>query len=704
MKVLIKHTLSAMNTRLHIEFNSEALISELRKIVSSKLGVPLSLIQLTTKKCGVVVLMTDFWPLSFFISSDVAVIKLNILESAAPRSELSINVLSQTQITRSRGLSKDIPAIDHLISISKMGSVMSLQDFLEVYENEIKDEDVLNQEQECKWGALHYACYYGHASIVEILVTLRVNCNKVSIDEWTPLQLSAYLNKAECVRVLLSHPNIQVNKVTKFRGTALHLACAQGNPAIVKMLLEKNAHIDIEDHMKRTPIEYAKTDEILDIIPVFVGLHQLKKLKSESEIPTSFCSEVFLTNSFMLNDRLVFLYMDVEHATLNRYARKEDFLDKKPAELYVKISDIQDVVYSESKDQYSFKIITSKSSIRYYSKHKELAQEWTSRLKSANEYSHINKPLEMERKNTEIEEEAVSEESVLTPSENIDYSSFTIMDEIGSGSFGTVYKVRRNTTGEIYAMKSLSKPTLQKHKQLKYAISECKIMKQLNHPFIVPLYYAFQTPKYLYLILELCPNGDLYGFIEKKTRLDESVARFYIAEVILALEYLHSLDIIYRDLKPANVLVDSFGHAKLADFGLAKEKMEKGNLAMTMAGSPAYLPPEIVLKKGASKASDIYGIGPLLFELLTGTTPYYCDDIDGLFQNIKSGKLSFPNYVTSTAKDFIISVMNRDPAKRPQITQIKRHNFFRKLDWEALLARRIRPPKLDFVNFEETNF
>ncbi|OMJ79073.1 hypothetical protein SteCoe_20974 [Stentor coeruleus] len=132
--------------------------------------------------------------------------------------------------------------------------------------------------------------------------------------------------------------------------------------------------------------------------------------------------------------------------------------------------------------------------------------------------------------------------------------------------------------------------------------------------------------------------------------------------------------------------------------------MEKGNLAMTMAGSPAYLPPEIVLKKGASKASDIYGIGPLLFELLTGTTPYYCDDIDGLFQNIKSGKLSFPNYVTSTAKDFIISVMNRDPAKRPQITQIKRHSFFRKLDWEALLARRIRPPKLDFVNFEETNF
>ena len=266
------------------------------------------------------------------------------------------------------------------------------------------------------------------------------------------------------------------------------------------------------------------------------------------------------------------------------------------------------------------------------------------------------------------------------------------MEEIGSGSFGVVYKVKKINNGQIFAMKSLSKSMLQKQKQLKYAISECKIMKQLNHPFIVPLYFAFQTPKYLYLILELCPNGDLLGLLEKKGALEENIARFYLAEVILALEYLHESDIIYRDLKPANVLIDLDYHAKLADFGLAKEKVGKVNPAMTMAGSPAYLPPEIIAKKGASQASDIYGLGPLLYELLTCKTPYYNDNIDTLFQNIKTAKLSFPDYVSSTAKDFIVQVMNKDPIKRPQMSQIKRHPFFRKMDWEALLSRRIRPP------------
>lgn len=306
---------------------------------------------------------------------------------------------------------------------------------------------------------------------------------------------------------------------------------------------------------------------------------------------------------------------------------------------------------------------------------------------------------------SEIQEESPdnsTDTTVVNEEENVEFSSFSIMEEIGSGSFGIVYKVNKISTGQIFAMKSLSKVALQKQKQLKYAISECKIMKQLNHPFIVPLFYAFQTPKYLYLILELCPNGDLLGLLEKKGVIEETIARFYLAEVLLALEYLHESDIIYRDLKPANILIDSEFHAKLADFGLAKERGNNANPAMTMAGSPAYLPPEIVEKKGASFASDIYGLGPLLYELLTGTTPYYMEDIDLLFQNIKTAKLSFPESVSSNARDLISQVMQKDPTKRPQISKIKRHPFFRKMDWEALLSRRIRPPKLGLAD-EELN-
>lgn len=691
MRVLIKHVPSTPNGKIHIDFNSEAPISELRKIISEKLNVPLSCMQLTTKKCGVVVLMTDTWPLSFFISSEKANIKLNLLETLEFKRARTMSTISY--LTPNRTLSP----IEYLIAVCKSGSLQALADFFEVHEAEIQDEDLLNQEQECKWGALHYACYFGHDQITKALVSQKVNCNKVSIDEWTPLQLSCYFNKLDCVEALLQHPNIQINKMTKFRGTGLHLACVQGNSEIVKLLLDNHAYMNIEDHAKKTPIEYARSSILFDILPRYSGMQQLKKYEQSKQALTPFCSEVYLTNSFSLVDKTVFLYMDIDHYTLKRYNKKEDYLDQKKAEHYIKINNIQDVVYSENKDQYIFRIITSKNTIKYYTKYKELTAEWINRIKIITEYTHINNFSENQIKNDEPDEEVISEESHKT----VDFNSFNIIEEIGSGSFGTVYKVQKISTGEIYAMKSLNKATLKRQKQLKYAISECKIMSQLDHPFIVPLYYAFQTPKYLYLVLELCTNGDLFGFIEKKGRLEENVSKFYLAEVILAIEYLHNHNIIYRDLKPANVLIDKFGHARLADFGLAKEKVEKGNLAMTMAGSPAYLPPEIVLKKGASKASDIYGLGPLLFELLTGTTPYYCEDMDELFQNIKAGKLIFPNYISSLSREFITLLMNRDSSKRPQISQIKRHAFFRKMDWEALLAKRIRPPKLDFIQFEE---
>ena len=263
---------------------------------------------------------------------------------------------------------------------------------------------------------------------------------------------------------------------------------------------------------------------------------------------------------------------------------------------------------------------------------------------------------------------------------------------MGSGSFGTVYKVIKNNTQEIFAMKSLSKQKLMRQRQLKYAINECKVLRQMDHPFIVNLHYAFQNSKHLYLVLEYCPNGDLSDLLEKLGKFSEKLAKFYMAETVLAIEYLHSLDIVYRDLKPANILLDTQFHIKLADFGLAKENVALVDPNMTLAGSPAYLAPEIVARAGAGKTADIYGLGVLLFELLTGSTPYSGDDMKELFNVITHGKFTLPDYLSDDAKKCIKILMYKNPNKRPSITQIKRMNFFKKVNWDAMMSKRIKPP------------
>ena len=275
--------------------------------------------------------------------------------------------------------------------------------------------------------------------------------------------------------------------------------------------------------------------------------------------------------------------------------------------------------------------------------------------------------------------------------EVVNFDSFELLEELGQGSFGVVYKARKKTSSEVFAMKCLSKAKLRKQRQLKYAISECKIMKILKHPFVLQMFYAFQTPQSLYLVIEYCPNGDLLKLVHKNSKVSEDIVRFYAAEIVLALEYLASLDIVYRDLKPENVLIDNEGHAKLADFGLAKEDITN-NPAMTMAGSPAYLPPEIVKHKGASAASDIYGIGVMIYEMLTGSLPHYNEDIELLYNSIVKDQIAIPGFVSSEAKDLMKSLMHKKPEKRLNFSQIKKHSFFKKIDWEALLEKKIPVP------------
>jgi serum/glucocorticoid-regulated kinase 2 len=267
-----------------------------------------------------------------------------------------------------------------------------------------------------------------------------------------------------------------------------------------------------------------------------------------------------------------------------------------------------------------------------------------------------------------------------------------VLEEIGAGSFGCVYRARRKETREIVALKALNKKMLVRNRQLKYAVGECRILRQLQSPFVVRMFDAFQTPNSLYMVLEYCAGKDLSVLLEQKQQFSADETRFYMSEIILALEYLHERDIMYRDLKPENVLLDDFGHVKLADFGLAKENVTTSRQAKSFCGSPAYLSPETLDKQGAGKPADLYGLGAVMYEMLTGMPPYYDDDLKVLYANIRRGVLDFPRNVNNTARELIKALLSKSPALRPKLADVKAHAFFRKVNWEQLAKKQVSPP------------
>jgi serine/threonine protein kinase len=259
--------------------------------------------------------------------------------------------------------------------------------------------------------------------------------------------------------------------------------------------------------------------------------------------------------------------------------------------------------------------------------------------------------------------------------EKVGPDSFIVHQVLGKGSFGEVYLVEKVSNHRYYAMKVLSKTQIMSQNLVKYALTERDVLSVTHHPFIVRLNYAFQTNKKLFLILDYCPGGDLSEYIEKEKRygalptiprFTEDRARIYLAEVLLALQDLHKRDIIYRDLKPDNVVLDEDGHALLTDFGLSKQGVMDNVTAMSFCGSVAYLAPEMLKRSGHGKAVDWYLFGVLMYEMLVGQPPYFHKNKysphlsarEQLFLNIQKGVLKIPSRMSEEAKSLIVGVMS----------------------------------------------
>jgi len=276
--------------------------------------------------------------------------------------------------------------------------------------------------------------------------------------------------------------------------------------------------------------------------------------------------------------------------------------------------------------------------------------------------------------------------------ETVNFKSFELLKLLGEGAFGKVFLVKKKSDNKTYAMKVLRKHYLNSLGQLPYAVSECYILKTINHPYIVKLHYAFQTPHNLYMVIDFCSGGDLSYHLQLRQRFEEGITKLFIAETLLAIEKLHDLDIIYRDMKPENLLLDDEGHIKLADFGLAKEGLSDQSTTATFCGSPAYLAPEMVARKGVGKSADLYQIGAIMYEFLTGIPPFYNDDVEKLLKNIKKGKLKFPGWVSKPAKNLIKKLLSKNPDERVTKDEMKRDPWFADIDWKKLERRQITPP------------
>ncbi|XP_065113274.1 protein kinase C, eta, b [Paramisgurnus dabryanus] len=277
---------------------------------------------------------------------------------------------------------------------------------------------------------------------------------------------------------------------------------------------------------------------------------------------------------------------------------------------------------------------------------------------------------------------------------------FSFLQVLGKGSFGKVMLARLKSDHRVFAVKMLKKDVILQEDDVESTMIEKKVLTLSHqHPFLTQLYYCFQTPERLFFVMEFVNGGDLMFHIQKSRRFEEPRAQFYAAEVTLALRFLHSKGIIYRDLKLDNVLLDSEGHCKLADFGMCKMDILDGRLTNTFCGTPDYIAPEIIMEEPYGVSVDWWALGVLLYEMLSGHAPFEADTEDELFECILRDEVIYSSWLSNEAEDILKGFLTRDPASRLGCTNrdggeeaIAAHPFFAGLDWEKLNKREIRPP------------
>ncbi|KAM7119932.1 LOW QUALITY PROTEIN: RAC-alpha serine/threonine-protein kinase-like [Molossus nigricans] len=276
-------------------------------------------------------------------------------------------------------------------------------------------------------------------------------------------------------------------------------------------------------------------------------------------------------------------------------------------------------------------------------------------------------------------------------------NEFEYLKLLGKGTFGKVILVKEKATGRYYAMKILKKEVLVAKDEVAHTLTENRVLQNSRHPFLTALKYSFQTHDRLCFVMEHA-NGDELFFHLSRERVFPEGRRCYGIEIVSALDHLHSeKNLVYRDLKLENLMLDKDGHIKITDFGLCKEGIKDGATMKTFCGTPAYLAPEVLEDNDYGRAVDWWGLGVVMYEMMCGRLPFYNQDHEKLFELILMEEIRFPRTLSPEAKALLSGLLKKDPKQRlgggsEDAKEIVQHRFFASIMWQDVYEKKLIPP------------
>ena len=475
---------------------------------------------------------------------------------------------------------------------------------------------------------------------------------------------------------------------------------------------------EINENLKKVKLQEAKDDE-----KYLANLEEEKELQNlineqlknnydeddsdddEETFPFRFLGDVQKKGETLgiFNNR--YLEIDSIKGLIKRYSSSKEYPTKPMETIPIQnLKTLKKIKKLPGQEYYEFQISfippkkTKEKTHLYRVRHSECRSKWFESLLKIWKHLVKNEPLPPINRNKLIfidDQVGINQEikQKKNKKKNINASStvclrnFKVLSILGVGGFGTVFKVQHILSEKIYAMKVMNKNYIIQKKYLHYVVSEFEIMKMLSgFPFVLDIHYCFQSANYLYMIIDICPNGD-FEDIKWINNL-----KLFFAEVILAFEHIHKHNVVYRDLKPENILLDTTGHIKICDFNLAKANVTKQKRATSFCGSPMYLSPEMLDPTGVDQRADIYGIGLLIYELVTDKPAYTAANLNQLYEKIKDNKINFDlPELKGDIKDLLRRILVANPDERISIEEIKRHPYFKDISFLKVYKKEYGP-------------